>query len=69
MVLGKILSEKKESDGINIPVSLLLKIIIGYSVSPTGRKMKLSAQRKRDKHSDGPTDGRKDRQVQNTLEL
>ena len=51
-------------------MSLLLKIIIGYSVSPTGRKMKL---REPDKQSgrltDGQTDERKDRQVENTLTL
>lgn len=57
------------SDWINIPKSLLFKIIIGYSGSPTGRKMKLGAGG--DEHSsrltDGQTDERNGRLVQNTL--
>lgn len=59
------------SDWINIPESLLFKIIIGYSGSPTGRKMKPGVGG--DEHSssltDGQTDERNGRQVQNTLEL
>lgn len=62
---------KGRSDRINIPEPLLFKIIIGYSGSPTGRKMKLSVGR--DEHSGGLTDGETDewegRQVQNTFEL
>lgn len=62
---------KSPGNWINIPVSLLLKIIIGYSVLPSGRKMKLRAQtnKQSDSLTDGQTDERKDRQVQNTLEL
>lgn len=52
-------------DLINIPEPLFFKIIIGYSGSPTGRKMKLGAGG--DEHSGsltgGHTDERQGRQV------
>lgn len=51
-------------------MSLLLKIIIGHSESPTGRKMKLrEAEKQSGRLTDGQTDERKDRLVENTLAL
>lgn len=71
VILKDVWGKGGRSDWINIPEPLLFKIIIGYSGSPTGRKIKLSAGG--DEHSvsltDGQTDERNGRQVQNTLKL